>query len=58
MGRKAFVQLRELLPRHCQNAELYLSHAPGFRRRVCFRGLAACAPGSIVIAAGRRRDGA
>ena len=50
LGRKAFVQLRELLPRLCSDAELYLSHEPGFATKL-LEGLP-LAPGTIVIAAG------
>jgi len=50
LGRKAFVQLRELLPRLCEDAELYLSHEPGFAGRL-LEGLP-LPPGTIVIAAG------
>ena len=50
LGRKAFVQLRELLPRLCEDAELYLSHAPGFAGQL-LEGLP-LPPGTIVIAAG------
>lgn len=50
LGRKAFVQLRELLPRQCADAELYLSQGPGFARRL-LSGLA-LPPGTLVIAAG------
>jgi YegS/Rv2252/BmrU family lipid kinase len=50
LGRKAFVQLRELLPRHCEHPELYLSHEPGFARKL-LEGLP-LEEGTIVIAAG------
>jgi diacylglycerol kinase family enzyme len=50
LGRKAFVQLRELLPRLCEEAELYLSHAPGFAGQLL--GGLPLPPGTIVIAAG------
>jgi diacylglycerol kinase family enzyme len=49
-GRDAFVQLRELLPRQCDNAELYLSHEPGFAGRLL--GGLPLEPGTIVIVAG------
>jgi YegS/Rv2252/BmrU family lipid kinase len=50
LGRKAFVQLRELLPRQCDDSELYLSHEPGFARDL-LQGLP-LPPGTTVIAAG------
>lgn len=50
LGRKAFVQLRELLPRHCEDAELYLSQEPGFAARL-LDGLP-LPDGTTVIAAG------
>lgn len=50
LGRKAFVQLRELLPRLCDHPELYISHEPGFAARL-LEGLPLDA-GTIVIAAG------
>jgi diacylglycerol kinase (ATP) len=50
LGRKAFVQLRELLPRYCEDAELYLSQGPGFAGRL-LSGLS-LPPGALVIAAG------